>query len=284
MKPNRSIIINIDEIINSNPNGDPARNAEPRIDPSGYGYITPMARRKKQRLIIENKEGAIWKSLQSNFKLTPKNFGIAKSDRQDQKELAKLSASDSEKFLDGFWDARIFGITSLYEGSQGMKMTGIVQTSIGRSVSPLPPVTYATCTVSYGIKEGQECSMAPDSIKVIPYAIYKTVEGIDGFLGERTRCTDTDLQVLKAIAPYVWTANRSQSRNCVRPIHIHCITFKNPLDMRCDAEIEELLTPKLKPGVKIGTCRDDFTVPAWTDIKTKYEKQVVYEDLVQSVL
>lgn len=284
MKLNRSIIINIDEVINSNPNGDPTAQGGPRIDNAGYGYISAVARRKKYRLIVENKDGEIWKRLQGKFTIDPLKFGVAKSKEQDQDKLSKLSETDSELFLSQFWDVRVFGATMLYDKTQGQKFTGVVQTGMGRSVSVLPTLTYGTVTVSYGVKENQGCTMAPDAIKVIPYAIYKTVECVDGFLGDKTKCTDTDIEIFKAVAPYVWTANRSQTRQCVRPIHIHCLTFKNPLDMRFDREIELALTPTLKPEVKVGIDQNDFIIPTWDSIKSKYEAFITYEDLAQVTL
>ncbi len=289
----RTVIYNVDECVNSNPNGNPARQGEPRIDTRGYGLISAVSRRKKARLIMEDKNSLIWVKLQEMFAIDPEQFLIARSDKQDQKKLATLSAKFPEEFLKRYWDIRVFGTTMLFgkdeEGgeenvAQGMKLTGVVQTGIGMSIGILPPITYATVSVGYSVKEGQGCTLAPDAIKVIPYAIYKTKENIDGFLGNRTNCSLVDLEVFKRISPYIWTANKSQGRSDMTPIHIHAITFKNPLDMRFDREIEQALTPRLKDGVMVGNSREDFIIPTWDGIKDKYEKYVDYVDLAQQTL
>ena len=41
------------EVINSNPNGDPDRESDPRQRPDGYGEISPVSFKRKLRDLIE---------------------------------------------------------------------------------------------------------------------------------------------------------------------------------------------------------------------------------------
>ena len=47
------------EAINSNPNGDPDRESDPRQRPDGRGEISPVSFKRKVRDLIENKAGEV---------------------------------------------------------------------------------------------------------------------------------------------------------------------------------------------------------------------------------
>ena len=51
------------EVENSNPNGDPDRDSDPRQRPDGLGEISPVSFKRKLRDIVEAKAQEIWPKL-----------------------------------------------------------------------------------------------------------------------------------------------------------------------------------------------------------------------------
>ena len=57
------------EVVNSNPNGDPDRESDPRQRPDSKGEISPVSFKRKLRDLVEDKEGQVWQHLQKSLKL-----------------------------------------------------------------------------------------------------------------------------------------------------------------------------------------------------------------------
>ena len=51
------------EVRNSNPNGDPDRESDPRQRQDGRGEISPVSFKRKLRDLIDDKEGQAWKEI-----------------------------------------------------------------------------------------------------------------------------------------------------------------------------------------------------------------------------
>src|ERR1043166_7502111 len=62
------------EVINSNPNGDPDRESDPRQRPDGRGEISPVSFKRKLRDLVDDKAGPVWVALQKELKLTDEQF------------------------------------------------------------------------------------------------------------------------------------------------------------------------------------------------------------------
>lgn len=70
------------EVINSNPNGDPDRESDPRQRPDFKGEISPVSFKRKVRDLIENKDGDVWKQVGGDLK--PEEFVILESRGRDR--------------------------------------------------------------------------------------------------------------------------------------------------------------------------------------------------------
>ena len=57
------------EVINSNPNGDPDRESDPRQRPDGRGEISPVSFKRKLRDLVEDKDGQVWQTLNKELSL-----------------------------------------------------------------------------------------------------------------------------------------------------------------------------------------------------------------------
>src|SRR5438552_2782788 len=107
------------EVINSNPNGDPDRESDPRQRPDFKGEISPVSFKRKVRDLIENKDGDVWKETSKAMKLAPERFVILESRGRIREVIEKELKNGSEVFKDKYWDGRVFGNTFLEKKEKG---------------------------------------------------------------------------------------------------------------------------------------------------------------------
>ena len=169
------------EVVNSNPNGDPDRESEPRQRPNGRGEISPVSFKRKLRDLLEEADSPFFKSLPDKFSRNVSSYRILESRGRDRKEISKELGDtknfDQSKFLKSdfvkkYWDARVFGNTFLEEGaSKGFIKTGVVQFGVGVSISPIEIVRH-TNTNKAGVQEGKNAGMAPLAFRVVQHGVY----------------------------------------------------------------------------------------------------------------
>lgn len=122
------------EVINSNPNGDPDRESDPRHRADKRGEISPVSFKRKLRDLVENKEGPVWKEISAELELPSENFDILESRGRSRDEINKLT---EDEFKSRYWDGRIFGNTFLESGGTMPIKTGAVQYGLGVSLAPI---------------------------------------------------------------------------------------------------------------------------------------------------
>ena len=256
------------EVVNSNPNGDPDRESDPRQRPNGLGEISPVSFKRKLRDLVDDKEGSFFKSLDDNFKKHKEKYYILESRGRNRDEIKKEMNGDSttfdqQKFLNSdfvkkYWDARIFGNTFLEEGgNKGFIKTGVVQFGVGTSISPIS-IIRQTNTNKAGVQEGKNAGMAPLAFRIVEHGVYCMPFFINPNFAGKTGCTVEDIELLKKAIPYAYDLNRSAIRPDVRIRHAWYMEHKNALGSCPDYMLLESLTPK-----RMG----DATVPSasWMD-------------------
>ncbi len=102
------------EVVNSNPNGDPDRESDPRQRPNGYGEISPVSFKRKLRDLLEDSESSFFQSLPERFSSYPDSYRILEHRGRDRVTIKKEMGEDPKNFLSStfvkkYWDARIFG-------------------------------------------------------------------------------------------------------------------------------------------------------------------------------
>ena len=75
------------EVRNSNPNGDPDRESDPRQRPDRRGEISPVSYKRKLRDLVEWK-GEVWSELANRLTLDNSRFGILEARGRDRKVIA----------------------------------------------------------------------------------------------------------------------------------------------------------------------------------------------------
>ena len=262
---NRATGLLVLEVVNSNPNGDPDRESDPRQRANGQGEISPVSFKRKLRDLVEAKDQPVFQSLQTRLQLEDDRYEILEHRGRNREAIAK-EMKDGEggdfmksTFVKKYWDARVFGNTFLEEESdKGTIKTGVVQFGMGLSVKPVE-VVRQTNTNKAGVQEGKNQGMAPMAYRVVTHAVYCMPFFFNPTYAPKSGCTQKDLDLLKALIPYAYDHTRSAIRPDVRIRHAWFVEHKAALGTCPDFKIFDALTPTAK--VETPTCWEDYKVP-----------------------
>lgn len=269
------------DVINSNPNGDPDRESDPRQRPDSHGEITPVSYKRKNRDLVEDKDGAVWKTLKRELQLDESRFGILESREIRREDVVSMLKGDGSAFLNAFWDARVFGTTFLEsakddQSSSYMKKlsedeknqvkknsikTGVVQFGLGISVAPID-IDRFTLTKKAGAEEGKDRGMAPHAYRVVRHGVYCMPFFVNASMAHRTKCTQEDIELLKRLIPLAYPHTRSLPRPQVELIHAWYIEHKHILGSCSDYALIDALRPKkTSEPHKASLSRDEYDIP-----------------------
>ncbi len=245
------------EAVNSNPNGNPDQESDPRVRDNGQGEISPVSFKRKLRDLMELTEGPVYKAVTENLKNNPDGytFGILESRGRDRKkitqEMGEIKKYKEKEFLKSdfvkkYWDARLFGNTFLEEGGdKGYIKTGIVQFGMGLSISSVI-IQRHTNTSKAGVQEGKNQGMAPLAYRVVQHGVYVMPFYINPSLAKKTGCKPCDVELLKRLIPYAYDHTRSAIRPDIRIRHAWWLEHQNALGSCPDYMLIEALMPKRK--------------------------------------
>ncbi len=263
----RSTGLLIIEAINSNPNGDPDRESDPRQRPDGRGEISPVSFKRKLRDLVENKEGPVWKEVSTKLSLNPDEFGISES------RLTKLSDIRSlkeEEFIKAFWDGRIFGNTELEKGRELPVKTGVVQFGLGVSLAPVR--IERMTTTNPPVQGDKKVGMAPLGYRIVEHGVYCMPFFVNPTAATKSGCTKQDIELLLKLIPYAYSHTASYVRPFVEIRHAWYIEHKSVLGSCSDFALIAALTPKKKAeSEKPSKSWDEYTVSEnlTAELKTK---------------
>lgn len=263
------------EVVNSNPNGDPDRESDPRQRPTGIGEISPVSFKRKLRDLVEDTEGKVFNDICNKLKIDKENYKILESRGRDRQQIRKEMGKDlgkfdqkefmESKFVKKYWDARIFGNTFLEEGGdKGYIKTGVAQFVMGTSLAPVQIVRH-TNTNKPGVQEGKNQGMAPLAYRVVEHGVYCMPFYINPSNAHKSGCSTVDIEFLKALIPYSYDHTRSAIRPDVRLRHAWFIEHKNSLGSCQDYKLIEALTPKPKDKLKVKDSNDLKSSTSWDD-------------------
>ena len=247
------------EVVNSNPNGDPDRESDPRQRPDGRGEISPVSFKRKVRDLIEAKDGVVWQTMRTEMNLTDDQFAILESRGRVRKSIERELKNGS--FQDKYWDGRVFGNTFLEEGSADTIKTGVVQFGLGLSVVPIE-ISRHTNTNKAGVQEGKDRGMAPMAYRFVPHGVYCMPFFVNPSMAHKSGCTQRDIDLLFKIIPYAYAHTRSHARPFVDLRHAWVVEHKSPLGSCSDFAIIDALMPIKKGDPSVpSNAWADYTVP-----------------------
>lgn len=256
------------EVVNSNANGNPDQESDPRQRPNGRGEISPVSFKRKLRDLLEDHESVFFKSLPEKYSANGERYNILELRGRDRNTISQEMAGDitrfdeegflQSKFVNKYWDGRVFGNTFLEEkANKGFIKTGVVQFGVGVSIAPVQ-IIRSTNTSKAGVQEGKNAGMAPLGFRIVEHGVYCMPFFVNPNLARKTGCTPDDIELLKLLIPKAYELNRSAIRPDVRIRHAWYIEHKHPLGSCPEYLLLEALTPK-----KIG----DPEIPSvsWSD-------------------
>ncbi|ALK09275.1 type I CRISPR-associated protein Cas7 [Blastochloris viridis] len=260
---NRGTGLLVINVINSNPNGDPDGESEPRtFEADGRGLISPVSFKRKLRDLMENADADVRKAaLAATGPETKKHFGILESRGRDRKAISAMSLGD---FRAAYWDGRVFGNTFVEKADQGKFITtGVVQFGPGVSVSPVE-IVRLTLTNKAGVEGDKDRGMAPLAFRVVHHGLYTMPFFVNPSAAHKSGCDGHDIDVLKFLIPHAYAHTASGIRPEVHILHAWYAEHKNPLGSCPDPLILAALKPKKKAGFdpnKPSLGIDEYDIP-----------------------
>jgi len=243
------------EAVNSNPNGDPDRESDPRQRPNGFGEISPVSFKRKLRDLVEDTKGPVFTEVSKNLGLNEDDFKILESRGRVRKDITAemgkdIKNFDQEEFLKSrfvkkYWDGRLFGNTFLEAGgNKGYIKTGVAQFVMGLSIAPIL-IQRHTNTSKASPQEGDnQGGMAPLAYRVVEHGVYCMPFYINPSNAHKSGCSQKDVDLLKALIPFAYDHTRSAIRPDVRIRHAWYMEHQNPLGSCADWKLIDALTPR----------------------------------------
>lgn len=247
------------EVRNSNPNGDPDRESDPRTRAhDGRGIISDVSFKRKLRELLLKKEGPVWMGMKKVMSISDDaKFGIHVDQGTREREKSAKSKDQKKSLSGNHWDVRVFGSTSLEEGDNFIR-TGVAQFSIGVSAAKVR-IQRDTNTVKAGVDVTKDADrgMAPLGFRIIEHGVYAMPFLVNPTAADKSGCTREDIELLCRLIPYAYPHNPSRIRPLVEVRHAWYFEHKSRLGSCSDFAILDALTPT-KADAKVPSV-------AWSD-------------------
>jgi Cas7 group CRISPR-associated protein Csh2 len=268
---------------NSNPNGDPDQENDPRRrSHDGRGMITGVSFKRKVRDLVLRKDETVWPVVASAFGITNEKgswkrgeyyFDILEQREIKRDEVSQLLKGNFDGFKKRYWDARVFGNTFLEEGGGDTIRSGVAHFGLAVSVAPVR-VHRLTKTkmapAQGGREEGEEGpsrGMAPLAHRVVEHGVYCMPFFINptGAQGKRgTGCAGLDIALLLRMIRYAYPHTKSDIRPLVEVRHAWYAEHVDDLGSFGEFDFIETLTPKrigdpTKPSVSGVPLQEQYT-------------------------
>lgn len=293
---NRCVGLAIIEVINSNPNGDPDMESDPRtMDHNGHGLISSVSYKRKFRDLVEDQDGLVFQEASQKLNLNDsqneREYKILESRGRNRREIKGMNR---DKFQNTYWDARIFGNTFLEslkdneltnEEKQRKKeggyahfiRTGTIQVGVGMSVAPVE-IERLTMTNKAGVQEDKDRGMAPMGFRVVRHGIYTVPFFVNPAIALKTGADAKDLELFKFLAPLVYPCTTSAIRPQINTLHVWFAEHKSALGSCPDHLLIEAFTPRIKTEKGQPQSRADYEIPSLDnladDLKSRFKEIV----------
>jgi Cas7 group CRISPR-associated protein Csh2 len=244
---------------NSNPNGDPDQESDPRRrSHDNRGMITGVSFKRKIRDLVLRKDEIVWPKVVKELGIHDgtNNFDILERRGISRSEVNTQLNSDFEGFKNKYWDARVFGNTFLEEGVGDTIRAGVAHFGLAVSISPvrvhrLTKTKMAPAESGIQGQQGPSRGMAPLAHRVVEHGVYTMPFFVNptGAQGQRgTGCTALDIALLLKLIRYAYPHTKSDIRPLVEVHHAWYAEHDDDLCSFSEFEFIEKLTPTRKGG------------------------------------
>ncbi len=264
------------EVRDSNPNGDPDRESDPRQRSHDQrGVISGVSFKRKLRDLVDDKDGEVWKNLAQGRDSA--EHDILEARRHKHEDITKLIKNNLEAFHKRFWDARVFGNTVLEEGGGDTIRTGVAQFALGISIVPVR-IERWTNTKKASAQEGKTRGMAPLGYRVVEHGVYCMPFFINPSAAGKTRCTQKDIGLLLKLVPYAYPHTASHIRPLVEVRHAWYAEHQNSLGSFSEFRFIEAMTPNKKADKgEPSESWSDYAIP--TTLPEDLKEKAILKDL-----
>jgi Cas7 group CRISPR-associated protein Csh2 len=246
------------EVCNSNPNGDPDQESDPRRrSHDNRGMITGVSFKRKIRDLVLRKDGLVWQKVAKKLGIRDDNdFDVLERRDISRPDVNKLLIDQFDRFKKQFWDARVFGNTFLEEGVSNTIRSGVAHFGLAVSVSPVRVhrLTKTKMAPAQSAKDGEQGpsrGMAPLAHRVVEHGVYgmpffinpTAAEGMRG-----TGCTCLDVALLLELIRYAYSHTKSDIRPFVEIRHAWYAEHDDDLGSFSEFEFIEKLSPRRNGG------------------------------------
>ena len=281
---NRGTGLLVIEVRNSNPNGDPDAESEPRtFDADGRGLISPVSYKRKLRDMVLDADGPAMQEARKQLGLTSSGFDILEKRGRNREDIFKMSG---DTFGAAYWDGRVFGNTFLEDikgkgYGPGEKdhfiSTGVVQFGPGVSIAPVE-IVRTTNTNKSGVEADKDRGLAPLGWRVVRHAVYVMPFFVNPMMARKNGCQSRDIDLMKFLIPHAYRATASAVRPFVEIRHAWYAEHKSPLGSCPDSKILDALQPRkpVKPDDP-SLSIDEYDVP--TQLPVTVGPLASFEDL-----
>jgi len=266
---------------NSNPNGDPDQDSDPRRrSHDNRGMITGVSFKRKIRDLVLQKDEPVWTTVSKDFGISDSadEFDLLERRGINRTEVNALLCKDFNRFKESYWDARVFGNTFLEEGVGDTIRSGVAHFGLAVSVSPvrIHRLTKTKIAPVEGGEDGQGPSrgMAPLAHRIVEHGVYTMPFFVNptGAQGERgTGCTALDIALMLKLIRYAYPHTKSDIRPLVEVRHAWYAEHADALGSFSEFEFIEAMTPKRKgenlnvPSVSGVMLNDQYEIPTKLD-------------------
>lgn len=297
------------EACNSNPNGDPDQESDPRRrSHDNRGMITGVSFKRKIRDLVLRKDQIVWQKLIKEYNISQHDgiwsydgyrFDILEDRELKGSEVTNLikegeKQGDFAAFKKQYWDGRVFGNTFLPEETKGNHIrSGVAHFSLAISISPIRVhrLTKTKMAPPGGRgeeEEGPTRGMAPLAHRVVEHGVYVMPFFINstGAQGKRgTGCTALDIALLLKLIRYAYPHTKSDIRPLVEIRRAWYAEHEDDLGSFSEFEFIEKLTPRRKgedrdvPSVSGLPLYDQYDIPDKIpdDFRSKLKNNELYD-------
>ena len=277
---------------NSNPNGDPDQESDPRRrSHDNRGMVSGVSFKRKPRNLVLRKDEIVWPKVADSLGIINDNGTWRKDElqfdileRRDirRPEINELMTDDFDAFKNQFWDARVFGNTFLEEGLQDTTRSGVAHFVLGTSVAPirihrLTKTKLAPAQSGRDGAAGPTRGMAPLAHRVVEHAVYTmpffiNPTGATGMKG--TGCKPIDIALLLKLIRYAYPHTKSDIRPLVEVRHAWYAEHEDGLGSFSEFDFIERLTPRRmggnrnEPSVSGIPLLEQYDIPRTIDDKS----------------
>lgn len=252
------------DVQDGNPNGDPDRNNQPRVDDeTSEGIVTDVCLKRKVRNYVQSTMGA-----QCGYEIFIQDKTVLNTLINEAYEKASAEGIENPKeqpmvaaehLCKRYFDVRTFGAL-LTHGKNSGQVRGPIQLTFARSVDPVS-IMETTITRKAITNEDRAEDQATMGRKyTIPYGLYICHGFISASLAKQTGFSDEDLSLFWEALRRMFDIDRASGRGLMSAQRLIVFKHDSELGSTPANKLFDLVKVERKVGVEVPRCFGDYEV------------------------